>query len=160
MTQKKRNSASSAAYFANKYELLGDVAGIAYSLKSSNPQFDRITWHTPEFVCPGVASFVIPLGNSSAEALVSLYGLRYITTYTGNLDQTWKDMLQEFVSKPDNAEQAKMIVSYLHAAATMCYLKVDKCVQIEAVLCNPTLFCQMCQSVEQYDLVDAFRKKN
>ena len=128
-------SSKATALVKTKYNLPQIDLGLKkelYVVYSNSPTFDRVLRRTPREVFSKSDIYIVPLGFSCTETVVSAYGLSNGFIYK---NQTWIERLGAF--QENRCEQtANGVIHFLRAAAVLKYLylsgaKIDSNNQFE-----------------------------
>ena len=136
----------------NKYSFPQRVFGEdrpLFYVESRSPAFDRILRRRPVEVYRYSDSYVIPLGYSCIETVVSAYGLSFAGIYR---DSRWEHLVGQF-NQNMTPENARNLISFLHGAAIIKNIAIN---HPRLNTSNPIPFTVAIQSLSDYDLVDAF----
>lgn len=120
-----------------------------YFIQAMSLNFDRILRRTPREVNRYADDYIVPLGITPLETIISTYGLSYGFIYS---DDTWLTLINRF-NQNQTFEDAKSIIQYLHAAATI------KCIAMSGQTLdtrNQFSFASAIQKVDTYTIVHNF----
>ena len=150
----KEITAKAISLVKTKYELpiiKFDENKTLYVLNSNTLVFDRMLRRYPEEVYPKKSTYVIPLGYSCTEAVVSAYGLSNSTIYKNKI---WIERLSAY-QKNMCEQTAFLVLNYLHTAAVLKFLRSSN----EKINVNNQFdLAYALVSVSEAQIINAFNK--